>query len=79
MNILFVQQQPCIRALKYAKGLKAYMPEIKLNFAYIGKTLSEIYGHGDELFEAWFPIEEKTEEKLIAISKKNQQRYHPLP
>jgi len=69
MNILFVQQQPCIRTLKYAKGLKAFMPEIKLYFAYIGKTLSGIYGHGDELFETWFSIEEKIEKKLFAISK----------
>lgn len=72
MNILFVQQQPCIRALKYAKGLKAFMPEIKLNFAYIGKTLSEIYGHGDELFETWYSIENDPEMKLVEISSKTK-------
>ena len=69
MNILFVQQQPCIRALKYAKGLRAYMPDIKISFAYIGKTLTEIYGHGDELFEIWYPIENETEKKLLTICK----------
>lgn len=70
MNVLFVQQQPCIRALKYGKGLKAFMPEINLCFAYVGKTLSEVYGHGDELFENWFHIENEVESKLISIIEK---------
>ena len=56
MRVLFLQQQPCVRALKYAVGLTARVPEITLGFAYRGRTLSELYGSGDELFEGWWPL-----------------------
>jgi glycosyltransferase involved in cell wall biosynthesis len=56
MHILFVQPQPCIRALKYAEGLNKIHPEISLSFAYAGKTLTDLYGHGNECFKAWFPL-----------------------
>ena len=56
MHILFVQPQPCIRALKYAEGLCKIQSSIRLSFAYSGKTLTELYGHGDECFGAWFPL-----------------------
>jgi glycosyltransferase involved in cell wall biosynthesis len=49
MRVLFVQGQPCIRALKYAVALHGHT----LGFAYVGRTLSEWYGCGDELFEDW--------------------------
>jgi glycosyltransferase involved in cell wall biosynthesis len=57
LKILFVQEQPCIRSFKYAKGLLSLTDELELSFAYRGKTLNGIYGHGDELFEDWFRIE----------------------
>ena len=44
-----------MRALKYAVGLAG---EVELGFAYRGRTLSELYGAGDELFEAWYPLGE---------------------
>lgn len=53
MRVLFLQQQPCVRALKYAVGLAG---QATLGFAYRGRTLSELYGAGDELFEAWYPL-----------------------
>ena len=53
MRVLFLQQQPCVRALKYAVGLAG---EVELGFAYRGRTLSELYGAGDELFETWYPL-----------------------
>lgn len=56
MHLLFVQRQPCIRALKYAEGLGKGHKDIRFSFAYLGKTLSELYGHGDECFQAWFPL-----------------------
>ncbi len=56
MHILFVQPQPCVRALKYAEGLCKIHSDIRLSFAYSGKTLTELYGHGDECFGAWFPL-----------------------
>ena len=56
MRVLFLQQQPCIRALKYAVGLRAAQPETVLAFAYQGKTLGEWYGAGDELFSRWWDL-----------------------
>jgi hypothetical protein len=56
MRVLFLQQQPCMRALKYAAALRAARPSIRLGFAHQGKTLSEWYGSGDELFERWWNL-----------------------
>jgi hypothetical protein len=56
MRILFLQQQPCVRALKYAVALRSGFPNIRLGFAYQGKTLSDWYGTGDELFERWWDL-----------------------
>jgi glycosyltransferase involved in cell wall biosynthesis len=53
VRVLFLQQQPCVRALKYAVGLGG---QVELGFAYRGRTLSELYGAGDELFQAWYPL-----------------------
>lgn len=56
MRVLFLQRQPCMRALKYAVGLRRAEPELRLWFAYQGRTLGELYGSGDELFEEWLPL-----------------------
>jgi len=56
MHLLFVQPQPCIRALKYAEGLRKIHSDMRLSFAYSGQTLTELYGHGDECFRSWFPL-----------------------
>jgi glycosyltransferase involved in cell wall biosynthesis len=66
MRILFLQQQPCMRALKYADGLRRAYPWIRLAFAYQGKTLSEWYGSGDELFERWWKLGSEPIEGLRA-------------
>jgi len=68
LQILFVQQQPCIRTLKYAEGISTVHPEIRLIFAYAGKTLSELYGHGDDYFKAWFPLGENPAARLREIA-----------
>jgi glycosyltransferase involved in cell wall biosynthesis len=56
MRVLFLQQQPCVRALKYAVALRSAFPKITLGFAYQGKTLTGWYGSGDELFERWWDL-----------------------
>ena len=56
MKVLFLQQQPCVRTLKYAVGLRAARPEVDLGFAFQGQTLSEWYGTGDELFDGWWRL-----------------------
>jgi glycosyltransferase involved in cell wall biosynthesis len=67
MRILFVEQQPCMRALKYAEGLRNEVPAIQLSFAYRGTTLNGLYGHGDELFDAWLPLGDNPAEQLRTI------------
>jgi glycosyltransferase involved in cell wall biosynthesis len=58
MRILFLQQQPCSRALKYAAGLRSTGPDaLHLGFAYRGLTLSALYGSGDELFDRWWHLD----------------------
>jgi glycosyltransferase involved in cell wall biosynthesis len=66
-RVLFVQQQPCIRALKYAVGLRLSRPELELGFAYRGGTLSEWYGSGDELFDRWWKLNSRPGAELRAI------------
>jgi glycosyltransferase involved in cell wall biosynthesis len=56
VRVLFLQQQPCVRALKYAVGLRARYPKLRLGFVFRGLTLSELYGNGDELFERWWRL-----------------------
>ncbi len=56
MRVLFLQRQPCVRALKYAVSLRGAWPELELGFAYQGRTLSEFYGTGDELFDGWWNL-----------------------
>ena len=56
MRVLFLQRQPCIRAMKYAIGLRAADPGIVLGFAYQGRTLTGWYGSGDELFDGWWRL-----------------------
>jgi glycosyltransferase involved in cell wall biosynthesis len=56
VRVLFLQRQPCIRALKYAVALRAHRPGIALGFAYQGRTLTGWYGSGDDLFEGWWRL-----------------------
>jgi glycosyltransferase involved in cell wall biosynthesis len=67
MRILFLQEQPCMRALKYAAALRTAYPWIRLGFAYQGKTLSGWYGSGDELFERWWNLGSEPIEGLRAV------------
>jgi glycosyltransferase involved in cell wall biosynthesis len=56
VRVLFLQRQPCIRALKYAVALRGARSGIALGFAYQGRTLSGWYGSGDDLFEGWWRL-----------------------
>jgi glycosyltransferase involved in cell wall biosynthesis len=64
MRVLYLQQQPCVRALKYAVALRAARPDIRLAFAYRGVRLSKLYGNGDELFERWYRLRDGLERDL---------------
>ncbi len=67
MRVLFLEQQPCMRALKLAVGLRSLLPELELSFAYQGKTLSAWYGSGDELFDRWFALGDEPRARLTAF------------
>ncbi len=58
MRVLFLQSQPCVRALKYAVGLRhALGDEIQIIFGYLNRTLTEFYGHGDEFFDKFVKLD----------------------
>lgn len=51
-RILFLEPQPCIRALKYAVGLRRYLGNnMSLCFGHFGHSLSRLYGFGEEYFD----------------------------
>jgi hypothetical protein len=56
VRVLFLQRQPCMRALKYAVALRGAAPGVRLWFGYQGRTLGELYGVGDDLFEGWIRL-----------------------
>lgn len=66
MKILFLQIQPCIRAFKYATGLRN-RGDYKITFGYLNKTLSEFYGIGDELFDRWVQLERDSSRDLVSL------------
>ena len=67
MRVLFLQQQPCIRTLKYAVGLRSASDGLTLGFAYQGTSLDEWYGTGDELFDAWWRLGDDVTGDLTAV------------
>jgi len=75
MRLLFLQPQPCIRALKLAKGLKGALGEdVSLVFGYLDRTLTELYGYGDEFFDEFVKLSREDPEKGIS---ELAERYKP--
>jgi glycosyltransferase involved in cell wall biosynthesis len=68
VKVLFLQRQPCIRAMKYAIGLRARVPGVRLGFAYQGRTLTSWYGAGDELFERWWHLPASDPREALAAA-----------
>lgn len=82
MRVLFLQQQPCGRALKYASALRSAEGGLELGFAYRGMTLSGLYGSGDELFDGWWRLDGRPTEGLrraIAEFRPDVIHSHNLP
>ena len=82
MRILFLEQQPCIRALKIAVGLRSAIPGLELGFAYQGKSLTEWYGAGDETFDRLWRLEGDARPALAAVLEEFQPELvhcHNLP
>ena len=66
MRVLFLQRQPCIRTLKYAAAIHGGGEDVTLGFAYQGRTLTEWYGSGDELFDGWWRLPPRDPADAIA-------------
>ena len=82
MRVLFLEQQPCIRALKIAVGLRSAIPRLELGFAYQGKSLTEWYGAGDETFDRLWRLEGDARPALAAVLEEFQPELvhcHNLP
>ena len=75
MRVLFLEPQPCIRALKLAKGLRwALGEEISIVFGYLDKTLTDFYGYGDEFFDEFIKLGRENLERSVS---ELAERYEP--
>jgi glycosyltransferase involved in cell wall biosynthesis len=52
--------------MKYALGLDGLGEDVTLGFAYQGKSLTEWYGSGDELFDGWWRLPRRDPGEAIA-------------
>jgi glycosyltransferase involved in cell wall biosynthesis len=76
LTVLFLEPQPCIRALKYATGLKlAFGGNIRIVFGYLYHTLNELYGHGDEVFDELVKL---NPDNLEGDIKRLVNKFHPF-
>ena len=81
MRVLFLQRQPCVKTLKYAVALRSRVPDLQLEFAYQGRTLSDFYGEGDELFDAWHHLDADASDlaRVVERSRPDVIHSHNLP
>jgi glycosyltransferase involved in cell wall biosynthesis len=77
LRLLFLQPQPCIRTLKYAKALKHVLgSKVTISLAHTGHDLSALYGYGEEYFDN---ISRKKSESLNSfVSKAINETYPDL-
>jgi glycosyltransferase involved in cell wall biosynthesis len=79
MRVMFLQPQPCIRALKLARGLKKTQgKKISIIFGYLDKRLTEFYGFGDEYFDEVIRLDREDLEGSISrlVEKYNPHLIH---
>jgi len=75
-RILFLEPQPCIRALKYAKGLRwMFGGKVCIIFGYLFRKLNELYGHGDEVFDKLVKL---NPDNLKGDVKRLVNKFHPF-
>ena len=75
-RILFLQPQPCIRALNYARGLRwALNGNISIKFGYFHRTLNALYWCGDEVFDELVKL---NPDDLEGDIKRLVNQFHPV-
>lgn len=57
MRVLFLRPQPGVKSLKYALAFKNVGAHIEPYHAYTTKTLTQLYGYGDEHFEKFIRLD----------------------
>jgi glycosyltransferase involved in cell wall biosynthesis len=76
LSILFLEPQPCIRALKYGKGLKRELGDkVIIIFGYLFHTLTELYGSGDEVFNECVKLNPDNPNESV---KRIVNKFHPF-
>jgi glycosyltransferase involved in cell wall biosynthesis len=65
VNILFLRPQPGIRSLKYVLAFRNVGFDVSVIYGYVGKTLTEYYGYGDEYFKEFVKLDLKNLEMDI--------------
>ena len=74
MRVMFLQPQPCIRALKLARGIHHKQKNTSIIFVYLHKSLTELYGYGDEFFDETVKLDD---EELSGSVKTLVEEYDP--
>ena len=59
MRVLFLRPQPAIRSLKYVLAFNNVNAEIEPYHAYTAKTLTQLYGYGDECFRKFVRLDSR--------------------
>jgi len=59
LRVLFLRPQPAIRSLKYVLAFNNVNAEIEPYHAYTAKTLTQLYGYGDECFRKFVRLDSR--------------------
>ena len=60
MRVLFLRPQPAIRSLKYVLAFNNVNAGIEPYHAYTAKTLTQLYGYGDECFKKFVRLDSRS-------------------
>jgi len=59
LRVLFLRPQPAIRSLKYVLAFKSVKADIEPYQGYTAKTITGLYGHGDEYFKKFLRLDSR--------------------
>jgi glycosyltransferase involved in cell wall biosynthesis len=60
LRVLFLRPQPAIRSLKYVLAFNNVNAEIEPYHAYTARTLTQLYGYGDECFKKFVRLDSRS-------------------
>lgn len=65
MRVLFLRPQPAIRSLKYALAFINLKLDVELYHGYTAKTITQLYGYGDECFKKFLRLDPRRLSKSL--------------